>query len=592
MNSPTEQARHFLKNEKAFRLGTLPTETSHPKTATLSHVIASDIADGLRMLMQVDEDIPAPIANVMAGPEFAALIDALFEAVSTGKRVFLTGCGSTGRLSILLEAAWRGCWQELCSVHPDLCDRLPERESTFTSVMAGGDFALIRSVEGFEDSTNLGAYQLAQAGVASGDVVIAITEGGETSFVIGTAWEGLRAGAKVFFVCNNPLDVLRKHVERSREIIDEPRITKLDLFTGPMAISGSTRMQATTAELLVVGAAMELALLKVLEKLLPPQILRQLDIPTRRPQDYLQHFDCLLDQLRRDGNVKTIAELIQWEETIYRQHGLVTYMTDDFLLDVLTDTTERAPTFRLPPFRKCDDTTSPRSWAFVKNPHYDSRQTWSHVLRREPRGIDWPLSVYQSLDVSAKLIEEEPKLDNSQIWKFLIGNERDASRFEAVDSGLAMILVGDEIAQHGPRREEFDREFHRHATSYAKTAAIAVGPSQLDRDAQSLFHVACDLPASPLRLWDRLAVKLVLNLMSTATMARMGRVEGNYMSWVETSNKKLVDRATRLIVQLAAVDYEKACYALHEAIDAVRDKQGTASAVAVAVEKLRGDNSQ
>ena len=58
----------------------------------------------------------------------------------------------------------------------------------------------------------MGRYQLAQAGVDSGDVIVAVTEGGETSFVIGTVWQGLQAGARAFFVYNNPTDVLRQHV--------------------------------------------------------------------------------------------------------------------------------------------------------------------------------------------------------------------------------------------------------------------------------------------------------------------------------------------------------------------------------------------
>ena len=36
-------------------------------------------------------------------------------------------------------------------------------------------------------------------------------------------------------------------------MIEDARITKLDLFCGPMALTGSTRMQATTSELLVAG---------------------------------------------------------------------------------------------------------------------------------------------------------------------------------------------------------------------------------------------------------------------------------------------------------------------------------------------------
>ena len=72
------------------------------------------------------------------------------------------------------------------------------------SVMAGGDYALIKSVEGFEDFAPFGRKQIADLGVAGGDMVFAITEGGETSFVIGTAWQALEAGARVAFVYNNP----------------------------------------------------------------------------------------------------------------------------------------------------------------------------------------------------------------------------------------------------------------------------------------------------------------------------------------------------------------------------------------------------
>jgi N-acetylmuramic acid 6-phosphate etherase len=570
----------------------LPTETSHPKTAALSSTIAKNTADGVRLLMQVDNDVPHTMRRVVTSPEFAGLVEALVEAIAAGKHVFFTGCGATGRLAILLEAAWRLFWQELFADRPQLRDDLPDVESAIIGVMAGGDHALICSVEGFEDSTDLGRHQLAQADVAAGDVVVAVTEGGETSFVIGTAWKGLAAGARTFFVYNNPTDVLREHVARSREVIEEPRITKLDLFTGPMAIAGSTRMQATTAELLAIGAALDLALLELLSRWLSQETLCQLNLPARQPSDYPRIFAELIEQLRLPRNIDAIAGLVEWEEGVYRNQGLVTYMTDRFLLDVLTDTTERAPTFRLPPFRKCDDAVSARSWAFVKTPRCDTRAAWLRVLRREPRGIDWPASVYQTLNVAKELRDAPPRLDNSEIRKFLIGNEPDPSRFESPDSGLAMILVGDEITQHGEPRAAFDRAFAATAASFAKTAVVGIGPVPPDRKISPQFHVACELPGSPLRLWERLATKLVLNLMSTGTMARMGRVEGNYMSRVETSNKKLIDRGTRLVAHLAGVDYETACYALHEAMDAVAEQQRTTkdapSPVAVAVEQLRG----
>ena len=101
----------FSRTRKRFRLGMLPTEMSHPKTASLSTTMAASTVDGVRMLMQVDEDIPPAMTRVAASAEFTLLVDSLVEALSTGKRVFFTGCGATGRLAILLEAAWRAFWQ-------------------------------------------------------------------------------------------------------------------------------------------------------------------------------------------------------------------------------------------------------------------------------------------------------------------------------------------------------------------------------------------------------------------------------------------------------------------------------------------------
>ena len=125
--------------------------------------------------------------------------------------------------------------------------------------MAGGDFALIKSVEGFEDFTAFGKKQIDGFGRVIEGRVFAITEGGETSFVIGTAWAGVEAGAKVYFIYNNPDEILCEHVQRSREIIQDSRIEKINLTTGPMAITGSTRMQATSIQLCVMLAVLEMA---------------------------------------------------------------------------------------------------------------------------------------------------------------------------------------------------------------------------------------------------------------------------------------------------------------------------------------------
>jgi len=82
--------------------------------------------------------------------------------------------------------------------------------------------------------------------------VIVITEGGLTNSVIGTIKAARRfysdpeeAKRHLYYVYNNPDDVLRKF-ERIHTVFDDEGITKISLYTGAMALGGSTRMQAST----------------------------------------------------------------------------------------------------------------------------------------------------------------------------------------------------------------------------------------------------------------------------------------------------------------------------------------------------------
>jgi len=602
MSDAIKRAEEFLNRQRAFRLGALLTESSHPKTINLSQTAEDDLPAAIKLLQSVDDEIPPAMEKVLQQDSFQELTEAFVKALNANKRIYFTGCGATGRLSILLEAAWRRFWRKLKQECSEMGQEIPDMEDRVFSVMAGGDFALIKAVEGYEDFPDFGRYQLREKRIQPGDVVVAITEGGETPFVIGTAWEGLDAGAKVFFVYNNPTEVLCRYVKRSREVIEEPRITKLDLTTGPMAITGSTRMQATTAELFVVGSAFEIALLRFLWKSahgVSPMQAAKLGLKERQAGDYLGLLSKLLEQLSSSQAVDTLARATRFEEGIYRRRGLVTYMADPFLLDVLTDTTERSPTFMLPAFRKYGDNRSPSSWAFVKDPFRTTEKAWHALLQREPRGLKWGRKVYEQLNAPAGLKAQPPKLDNSEIYKFMIGNEPDPSRTDAPDSALVVITSGGET-DHLIRTA-----LQKFGSQYEKTAVLVVGlanaavPTDLSQlgsgkraTASETFLFPCSLADSPLQLWHHLAVKLILNTLSTATMVRMGRVIGNAMVWLSPSNKKLIDRGSRLIAQQTGSSYKQACIALHEAMEKVESgqRQGreVPSPVALAIEQLQG----
>ncbi|NLB54529.1 MAG: sugar phosphate isomerase, partial [Lentisphaerae bacterium] len=373
--TPHQQALDFIHNQTQFHLGYLPTEQSHPRTRGLSETLQRDTATGIRMLLEVDDDIPPVAQRVCASQEFDQFCLAIKQTLNKRKRIFFSGCGATGRLSILLDAANRRFWRRTFERQPSLKESLDYLEESTYAVMTGGDFALVRSVEMFEDYTTFGYHQMQEAGVTADDVVVAISEGGETSSVIGTIKRGIDVGAKVFFLFNNPADLLADNLERCNSVLRNEKVTPIELCTGPMAVAGSTRMQATTIELLIAGCAFETGLLDHLREELTSEQLLSLNLYGNRKLNgdrptkwLLERFDTLLKQLRSDGNLATLTRLTEYEESLYGNRGLVTYLANDYLLDIFTDTTERAPTFKIPPFRRSDDFKSAAPWAFVKDP--------------------------------------------------------------------------------------------------------------------------------------------------------------------------------------------------------------------------------
>ncbi len=522
-----EKAERFIRDETQFHLGFLPTEQPHPKTSGLDEICKRDTAAGIKNLLSVDRDIPPKIAKVFTSEEFDALVNSMRKSLESGGKIVFSGCGATGRLSILLEASWRKASRFL-----------PEMANRVFSIMTGGDYALIRSVESFEDYASFGRRQAKDLGINLADTFVAVTEGGETSSVLGSAMQAADDGAKVFLVFNNPAQLLSGKIERSREAINDPRITVIDICTGPMAVAGSTRMQAVTSELLVLGHA------------LAKTIQNYKGGKDENPADI---FSRLLDDITGENSLDIIADFIEYEEKIYSGAGFVTYFADKNLLDIFTDTTERAPTFMLPPFVKCDDDVSPQSLAFVKNPLYPTEETWQNVLARNPRCLEWTPRDYTQLGASEKIVSNPPAINSREILKFRIGSERDKRRFAAKSSSAIAVLSVSDIAG---KTGEFLEAFNCHKKDFSESRTLFIGENP---GMAGVYNIPCRIEKSSINLWEHLAVKLVMNTISTLTMVRMGRVKNNWMSWVETSNKKLIDRATRLIAELSGLSYENAC---------------------------------
>lgn len=578
-----KRSQEFLAISGQFKLGALTTESSHPLTADLSQTARRDISAALSQLFDVDGDVLNKYGEFAESGRARTIADTLIQSLKNGGKLFFTGCGSTGRLSIQLVSIWRDFWQRQRARGLRSLPSAEEFENRAFSVMAGGDFALIKAVEGFEDFTQFGKKQIGDLNVSAKDVVFAITEGGETSFVIGTAWKGVEVGAKVYFVYNNPDEILCEHVQRSREVIQDSRIEKINLTTGPMAITGSTRMQATTIQLCVILTILEMVLRDLMKELEPggPSALDSNSVPA----EFLRKLMAMHARLKSPGLLAQLANLVALEESVYRASHKNNYFADRFGIDVLTDTTERSPTYCTPPFRKFDDMTATESWGFLYLPYSETPHTWERIIRRKPKCVEWSEKEIREMvpeDKAPRTIEIVKKIGAQELMRFKIG--LDGLKYRSLGQGDCAVGI---VSEEEKASLLSPNGFHQVQLEAAKKAGARIGLIFFGHD-EALKEIAdfvaqwnpdCVSVLVPVPKTDflldgvtRVAVKTLLNTLSTCTMVRLGRVMGNYMIWVVPSNLKLIDRSTRYIQKLTGLEYEKANQLLFEVVEYVEPR--------------------
>jgi N-acetylmuramic acid 6-phosphate etherase len=463
--SPEERAREFLRVAHLYKLGDLTTEQPHPATRGLSRWARDDLPRAISVLKHVD------LRALEASERYATEIDRLAARVQAtlgaGRRVFLVGCGATGRLALSLEFLWR-------QAHPGR-DRV-------LSFMAGGDVALVHALEGFEDYPAHGARHLLELGFEHGDLLIACTEGGETPYVIGATEKAaeISSNRPCFLYCN--LDAaLAAQVDRFRRVQENPNIHAISLYVGPMALAGSTRMQASTVLQLAVGCA--------------------LLHPKEPPQRLIKAFRRQV----RDSDFSFLTSFVEVESDIYRAGDHVIYRVNDYGITVLTDTTERAPTFSLVPFDQLNGRPMPRSLCYVALEGADSSaDAWDRLLNRAPRPLNWP------------------EVDPRTTPEYLYGFDFSANVLEA-------------------RRRRIPDKTHHEFRVRRSENGIQLRLGKLAHDT-----TANGMPD----LFQHLLLKQMLNIHSTLVMGRLGRYKANLMTWVSPTNGKLVDRAVRYVQHL------------------------------------------
>jgi N-acetylmuramic acid 6-phosphate etherase len=176
------------------------------------------------MLDAMIEGQLAAVAAVRAargGLEQAA--SAIETRLKDGGRLVYAGAGTSGRLAIQDGA-------ELAPTFGWPAERL-------VLLLAGGDAALLRAVEGAEDDADAATSLVGRHQLGAVDVLIAVAASGATPFTVAALREARCRGALTVGIANNH---------------DTPLLREADcpiwLDTGPEAIAGSTRMKAGTAQ--------------------------------------------------------------------------------------------------------------------------------------------------------------------------------------------------------------------------------------------------------------------------------------------------------------------------------------------------------
>jgi N-acetylmuramic acid 6-phosphate etherase len=482
-------ASAFLSTARDFRLGDLPTEQRHPETGNLAELARTGLPEGLRILQKIDLAALEVVGRRSA--EIERLAAAISETFRGGGRVFFYGCGATGRLALSIEYIWRFRHGGAAEA-----DRV-------LGFMSGGDLALVHSIENFEDHPEFGARQVREIGFGENDLLVSCTEGGETPSVIGATEEAARISSrKPWFLYCNPDSVLQG-IERSRRVLENPGIEKICLFVGPMSLSGSTRLQATTVLQLAAGLA----------------LFRKEGGPE------LGDFIAFL----RSQSYAFLVPFIEAESAAYQAGEFFLYETDYYAITLLTDTTERSPTFSLPGFENYGEAKGQPSLAYLTIPGAkDASSAWSKLLLREPRALEWE--------------ELEGVAGGRRLYGF----------------DFSQAVKGQREKRLGGRPQHLF-QIHRRG-------------QKLDFHLGSLRHRQEIAGLHP--LFEHLYLKLLLNAHSLLVMGRLGRFESNVMTWVRPSNNKLVDRAIRYVVFLlekegGAFSYEDICYQLFEEAESV-----------------------
>ncbi|MDA8621401.1 N-acetylmuramic acid 6-phosphate etherase [Psychrosphaera sp.] len=204
-------------------LDKLVSEQRNPASTHLDIMNSQEI---VALMNEQDRLVPQAIKAVSTN--IALAIDAITHSINNNGRLIYMGAGTSGRLGVL-----------------DAVECPPTFSTNPNSViglLAGGEGAMFKAVEGAEDSAELGQKDLINLNLTAADVVVGIAASGRTPYVIGGLNYAKSLGCQTISVTCNPIATIN-------DIAGIPIAVNL----GPEVLSGSTRLKAGSAQKMILN---------------------------------------------------------------------------------------------------------------------------------------------------------------------------------------------------------------------------------------------------------------------------------------------------------------------------------------------------
>jgi N-acetylmuramic acid 6-phosphate etherase len=199
-----------------------PTESVLESTRNIDRWSTEEI---VRVIHEEDHNAYAAVTAVL--PRITEAAEVLAHTLGGGGTWFNVGAGTSGRIGAL----------DAAEIPPTF--GLPRHR--VQAVVAGGEAALVRAIEGAEDAGERAVFELQERGLASGDSVVALSASGKTPFALAALEAAHEAGARTIAVTCNPESPLAEAAE-----------VPIVIQVGPEVIAGSTRMKGGLAQKMVM----------------------------------------------------------------------------------------------------------------------------------------------------------------------------------------------------------------------------------------------------------------------------------------------------------------------------------------------------